>query len=46
MCMKYVIKSLDYFVYNNTMYAKGTEITLTDYAYSQYGIKSNENPCF
>jgi hypothetical protein len=27
------------------MYATGTEIELTDYAYNQYGIKFNERPC-
>ena len=43
--MDYTIQSFDYFFYNGARYAKGTEIELTDYAYSQYGIKSNEKPC-
>lgn len=43
--MNYTIQSFDYFFYNGTRYAKGTEIELTDYAYSQYGIKLNEKPC-
>lgn len=43
--MNYTVQSFDYFFYNGVRYAKGTEIELTDYAYSQYGIKSNEKPC-
>lgn len=43
--MNYTVRSFDYFFYNGIIYAKGTEIELTDYAYNQYGIKSNEKPC-
>jgi hypothetical protein len=41
----YTIKLLDYFIYNGTRYVKGTEMMLTDYAYSQYGIVSIPKPC-
>lgn len=43
--MNYAITSLDYFIYNDIKYAKGTEIELTDYACKQYGIKLSENHC-
>ena len=43
--MRYTVQSFDYFFYNGVRYAKGTEIELTDYAYNQYGIKSNERFC-
>ena len=41
--MNYAVQSLDYFIYNNVVYSKGTEIALTKYAYEQCGISSMQD---
>lgn len=41
--MNYIVKSLDYFIYNDVIYSKGTEIELTQYTYERYGITPTEN---